>query len=74
MQKVKNKGCIRRLSQRSLAASRGRNAIAVLAIALTAVLFTSVFTIALSMNRISVRWEGGLTALLKMLQRNRQSS
>lgn len=51
MQKVKNKGCIRRLSQRSLAASRGRNAIAVLAIALTAVLFTSVFTIALSMNK-----------------------
>ena len=48
--KVSNRGCIRRLSLRSLLASRTRNIVAVLAIALTTVLFTSLFTIALSIN------------------------
>lgn len=48
--KVSNRGCIRRLSLRSLLASRTRYIVAVLAIALTAVLFTSLFTIALSIN------------------------
>ena len=48
--KVSNRGCIRRLSLRSLLASRTRNIVAVLAIALTAVLFTSLFTIAFSIN------------------------
>ena len=48
--KVSNRGCIRRLSLRTLLASRTRNIVAVLAIALTAVLFTSLFTIALSIN------------------------
>ena len=48
--KVSNRGCIRRLSLRTLFASRTRNIVAVLAIALTAVLFTSLFTIALSIN------------------------
>ena len=48
--KVSNRGCIRRLSLRSLLASRARNIVAVLAIALTAVLFMSLFTIALSIN------------------------
>ena len=47
---VSNRGCIRRLSLRALLASRTRNIVAVLAIALTAVLFTSLFTIALSIN------------------------
>ena len=47
---VSNRGCIRRLSLRALLASRTRNTVAVLAIALTAVLFTSLFTIALSIN------------------------
>ena len=47
---VKNKKCIRRLSWRSLLASRKRNAIAMIAIALTALLFTSLFTVALSIN------------------------
>ena len=47
---VSNRGCIRRLSLRALLASRTRNLVAVLAIALTAVLFTSLFTIALSIN------------------------
>ena len=48
--KVSNRGCIRRLSLRSLLANRTRNIVAVLAIALTAVLFTSLFTIAMSIN------------------------
>lgn len=48
--KVQNRTCVRRLSLRALAASRTRNLVAVLAIALTAVLFTSLFTIALSIN------------------------
>ena len=48
--KVSNRGCIRRLSLRALAASRTRNIVAVLAIALTTLLFTSLFTIALSLN------------------------
>ena len=47
---VSNRGCIRRLSLRTLLASRTRNLVAVLAIALMAVLFTSLFTIALSIN------------------------
>ena len=47
---VSNRGCIRRLSLRTLLANRTRNLVAVLAIALTAVLFTSLFTIALSIN------------------------
>ncbi|OUQ43777.1 ABC transporter permease [Gemmiger sp. An120] len=47
---VSNRGCIRRLSLRSLLANRTRNLVVVLAIALTAVLFTSLFTIALSIN------------------------
>ena len=48
--KVSNRSCIRHLSLRALLASRTRNIVAVLAIALTAVLFTSLFTIALSIN------------------------
>ena len=48
--KVSNRSCIRRLSVRALMANRTRNIVAVLAIALTAVLFTSLFTIALSIN------------------------
>ena len=48
--KVSNGGTIRRLGWRSMKAARTRNLIAVLAIALTTVLFTSLFTIALSIN------------------------
>lgn len=47
---VKNRKCIRKLSRRSLWASRKRNIIAVIAIALTALLFTALFTIAMSIN------------------------
>ncbi len=47
---VKNRACIRTLSFRSLRASRRRNLIAITAIALTALLFTSLFTIAMSVN------------------------
>ena len=47
---VKNRKCIRKLSWRFLWASRKRNMIAIIAIALTALLFTSLFTIVMSMN------------------------
>ena len=50
MVKVSNGRCVRRLGLRSMGAARTRNIIAVLAIALTAVLFTSLFTIAASIN------------------------
>lgn len=50
MIQVSNRKCIRHLSWKALRASRTRNAIAVLAIALTTVLFTMLFTIALSIN------------------------
>ena len=48
--KVSNSKTIRRLGWRSMKAARTRNLIAVLAIALTTVLFTSLFTIAMSIN------------------------
>lgn len=48
---VKNRACIRALSLKTLWASRKRNIIAVLAIALTALLFTSLFTVALSLTK-----------------------
>lgn len=48
---VRNRKCIRKLSFRTLWASRKRNLIAIGAIVLTTLLFTSLFTIALSINR-----------------------
>ncbi len=50
MIRVANHGVIRRLGMRSMKAARTRNIVAVLAIALTTVLFTSLFTIASSIN------------------------
>ena len=50
MVKVSNGRTIRRLGWRSMKAARTRNLIAILAIALTTVLFTSLFTIAMSIN------------------------
>lgn len=50
MSKVSNKRCVRRLGFRSMKAARTRNVIATLAIALTTMLFTSLFTIAASIN------------------------
>ena len=47
---VANRKCVFRLGLRSLRANRARNLVAVLAIALTAMLFTSLFTIAFSIN------------------------
>ena len=41
---VKNRKCIRKLSLKSLYANRRRNLIAIFAIALTTLLFTSMFT------------------------------
>lgn len=54
---VKNRGCIRHLSFKSLLASRKRNVIAVLAIALTTLLFTSLFTIVLSINETNQNYQ-----------------
>ena len=50
MIRVANKGCVRHLGFRSMRAAQTRNIVAVLAIALTTVLFTALFTIAASMN------------------------
>lgn len=47
---VQNRKCIRNLSKKSMRAFRTRNMIAIIAIALTTVLFTSLFTIAMSIN------------------------
>lgn len=48
--KVKNRKVIRRLSYKTMLASKKRNAIAILAIVLTTILFTSLFTIVMSIN------------------------
>lgn len=48
--KVQNRKCVRHLSFKYLMASRKRNLIAVIAIVLTTLLFTSLFTIVLSIN------------------------
>ena len=45
MYRVNNQRAVRRLADRSFRASRSRNIIAVLAIALTALLFTALFTV-----------------------------
>lgn len=55
MRKVKNSKAIGRLSKKSFEASRTRNIIAAVAIALTAILFTAVFTIGLGMVETSQR-------------------
>ena len=63
MRKVQNKKTIRRLAMRSYHAAGARNRIAVTAIALTTILFTSLFTIgsgaAYSIQRNTVRQSGG---------------
>lgn len=48
--KVQNRKCIRQLSLKTLYANRRRNLVAIFAIALTTLLFTSLFTIILSLN------------------------
>ena len=50
MIKVSNGKYIRSLGRKALKAAKTRNIIAVIAIALTTVLFTSLFTIAISIN------------------------
>ena len=55
--KVKNQSCIRRLSLKTVLAARKRNTIAILAIALTALLFTSLFTIVLSINETNQNYQ-----------------
>ena len=48
--KVNNKKCVRKIAMRSLMANKRRNIITIAAIILTAVLFTTLFTITLSIN------------------------
>ena len=48
--KVNNKKCVRKIATRCLLSNKRRNVITVAAIVLTAVLFTSIFTIALSLK------------------------
>ncbi len=48
--KVNNKKCVRKIAMRCLMANKRRNIITIAAIVLTAILFTTLFTIALSMN------------------------
>lgn len=50
MIQVKNRACVRTIAVRSLRASKMRNRIAVIAIMLTTMLFTALFTIAISIN------------------------
>ena len=76
--KVSNQKCIRRLSFRFLRANRRRNRIAVFAIALTTLLFTSLFTIVLSLNSsyetYQFRQLGAMpTVHLRTYPRSRQS-
>lgn len=63
MRKVKNQKVIRRLSNRSFQTAKTRNRIAVLAIALTAMLFSALFTIGLgameNFQRETMRQSGG---------------
>lgn len=63
MRKVKNKKVIRNLSDKSFRAARTRNSIAILAIALTAMLFTTLFTIGIgsveNFQRETMRQAGG---------------
>ena len=63
MLNVANRSCIRRLSLRALRANRTRNLVAVLAIAMTALLFTSLFTIALSFRQGGGFYHGGFKYL-----------
>ena len=63
MPRVSNGRCVRRLGVRAMGAAKARNRIAILAIALTTTLFTSLFTIAMSINdgfqRSNFRQVGG---------------
>ncbi len=63
MRKVKNKKAIRNLADKSFRASRIRNVIAVIAIALTSMLFTTLFTIGIgtmeNFQQQTMRQSGG---------------
>ena len=48
--RVRNGKCIRNLSAKSMKAAKSRNTIAIIAIALTTILFTTLFSIAMSIN------------------------
>jgi len=72
MIKVKNQGVIRKLAWRSFKANRTRNLIAIMAIALTSILFSTLFTISSGMvetfQNETMRQSGGMAhASLKYL-------
>ena len=65
---VRNRKCIRKLSFRTLWASRKRNLIAILAIVLTTLLFTSLFTIDLNvMLHSEINIEGQMAQVIEEL-------
>lgn len=49
--KISNQKCIRRLSLKNMVATKARNIIAIIAIALTTLLFTALFTIMMSISK-----------------------
>lgn len=63
MYKINNKSTIKLLAGKSFAANRNRNLIAIIAIALTAILFTSLFTVGMgtleTFQRQTIRQSGG---------------
>ena len=76
--KVANKGIIRKLTSRFLKAGKTRNIVAIAAIVLTSVMFTSVFTIGVNMlttiqnhtmRMVGTRAHGGLKYLTSEIGR-----
>lgn len=63
MRKVKNKKVIQNLAKKSFGANRTRNRIAILAVVLTTLLFTTIFTIGIgtmeTFQRQTMRQSGG---------------
>lgn len=63
MRKVKNKKVIQNLAKKSFGANRTRNRIAILAVALTTLLFTTIFTLGIGtmeiFQRQTMRQSGG---------------
>ncbi len=70
MIKVKNQGVIRKLAWRSFKANRTRNLIAIMAIALTSILFSTLFTISSGMvetfQNETMRQSGGIPCLFEV--------
>ena len=79
MRKVRNKKVIDKISYKSFRANRTRNVIAIIAIALTAMLFTTLFTVGIgtaeNFQRQTMRQAGGdLMEYSKILRRSSMKS